>query len=152
MSVRTITWSHVPPGTQLEVSVTPANGDCSSVGNIFEDDGLVPVTQWEAGDLQPGPAVALLKAGTNTNADIRVVTGTTATTDGEVSAALVEASSGKVLDRQARPFDVATGAHDLIRIFADADPATAPARATAPAGLRRSKRSPSPGRAKKRGK
>ena len=156
MTVRTITWSHVPPGTQLEVSVAPKNGACISGGDIFmQDKGLLPVKQWSDGDLQPGPAIEQLKAGIDTIVDIRVVSASTAAVQGEVRAALRETSSGNELDRQARKFDVTPGTHDLVRIFADADPVLGPALAGAPPGRPRApapRRSPTGRRGKKRGK
>jgi hypothetical protein len=155
VTVRTITWSHVPPGTQLEVSVVPASGACISSGDIFmEDKGLLPVKQWSDRELQPGPAVERLKEGIDTTVDIRVVSAGTTAADGEVSATLRETSSGTVLDSQSRKFDVAPRTHDLVRIFADADAVLAPAGAAAPVAMGRpaARRPPARRGGKKRGK
>jgi hypothetical protein len=155
VTVRTITWSHVPPGTQIEVAVAPKNGACISGGDIFmEDKGLLPVKQWTDGQLQPGPAIEMLKAGVDTTVDIRVVPAGAATVEGEIRAALRETSSGNVLDQQSRKFEVTPGTHDLVRIFADADPLTGLALAMVPVVTPRARApTPSPaGPTRKRGK
>jgi hypothetical protein len=155
VTVQTITWSHVPPGTQLEVSVAPATGACISSGDIFmQDKGSVPVKQWSDRELQPGPAVERLKEGVDTTVDIRVVSAGTTAADGKVSATLRETSSGTVLDSQSREFDVAPRTHDLVRIFADADAVVAAASAAAPVegGRRATRRASARGGGRKRGK
>jgi hypothetical protein len=153
LTVRTITWSHVPPGTQLEVSVVPTFGSCISSGDIFmQDKGLLPVKQWADGDLQPGPAVEQLKAGIDTTIDIRVVPSGNDQVVGEITATLRDVVNGNPLDTQSRKFDPMPRTHDLVRIFADADPITSPAGVAAPPGRPREPRTSAVTPRKKRGK
>ena len=73
MPFSTIPWFHIPPGTQLEVSVGPQGVAFISGGDIFmQDKGELPVKQWSDAQLRPGPAVEPLKAGVDYKVDIRV--------------------------------------------------------------------------------
>jgi hypothetical protein len=133
--IDTIPWFHVPPGTQLEVSVGPQGGAFISGGDIFMlDKGLLPVKQWSDAQLRPGPAIEPLKAGVDYIVDIRIAPASATAVSGLLSAALKETSSGRILDQADSPFSLTQGTHQLVRIFADADPLVPPVTAPTPRG------------------
>lgn len=126
MSISTITWVHVPPGTQLEVRVEPQGEAFISGGDIFmQDKGLLPVKQWSDGQLRPGPAIELLKDGVDYTVDVRMAAAGTADVSGRLRAVLREASSQTMLEEEESPFNLTRGTHHLVRIFVDADPVVA---------------------------
>ncbi len=123
MPVSVITWVHVPPGSRLEVRVSPNDGAFISGGDIFMDDkGLLPVKQWKDAELRAGPAVEQLKDGVDYTVDIRAAAVSSDPVDGAVSAVLLEDATGKVLAHQERTFTIEPGTHHLVRVFVDADP------------------------------
>jgi hypothetical protein len=123
MSISSITWVHVPPGVQLEVTVTPADAAFTAGGDlIMHEKGLLPVTQWSDAQLRPGPAVERLKDGSDYTVEMRITPASTTEESGSVRAVLRDANTSEVLEDDDDPFTLRQGTHHTLKIFVDADP------------------------------
>jgi hypothetical protein len=123
LSISSITWVHVPPGVQLEVTVSPAEAAFTSGGDIImHEKGLLPVKQWSDAQLRPGPAIARLKDGSDYTVEMRIVPSSTATVNGSINAVLRDANTSEVLEDEDDPFTITQGRHHTLKIFVDADP------------------------------